>query len=135
MGKNNVHFVRIGSILSNSSGNPHIARKHMDKQFNLEPPKLRVYQLTTHLVANILPPISSALRDLGVNFDKCIYLEVPYWRVQIAQVLKDCAVVHKINIKIQRIMLLREISEERLLLIHIKNTKKDLKYLPIFFIN
>ena len=113
VGKNNIHFVRIGFIPSNSSQNPHIPRKHMDKQFNLEPPKLRLYQLTKHLAANILPHISSALRDLGVIFDKYIYLEVPYWRVQIVQVLKICAVIHKMNSKIQIIMLLREISEER----------------------
>ena len=45
VGKNNVHFVRIGSISRNSYGNPHMTRKHMDKQFNLEPPKLLMYQL------------------------------------------------------------------------------------------
>ena len=41
--KKNVHFFRIGYIPSTSSGNPHIARQHMDIQFNLEPPKLWLY--------------------------------------------------------------------------------------------
>ena len=44
----------------------------MDKQFNLEPPKLRLYQLTKIIAAKIAPHISSALRDLGVIFDKSV---------------------------------------------------------------
>ena len=35
VGKKNAHFFRIGYIPSTSSGNPHIARQQMDKQFNL----------------------------------------------------------------------------------------------------
>ena len=49
----------------------------MDKQFNLEPPNLRLYQLTKTLAANILPRISSELRDLGVIFDKFILYRSP----------------------------------------------------------
>ena len=68
----NVHFVHIESIPSTSYGNPHIARQQLDKQFNLEPPKLRLYQLTINIAANTSPCISSALRDLAVIFDKSI---------------------------------------------------------------
>ena len=38
----------------------------------MEPPKLQLYQLTKNLAANIAPHISSALRDLGVIYDKSI---------------------------------------------------------------
>ena len=44
----------------------------MNKDLNLEPPKLRLYQLPKHLAAEIAPHISSALRDLSVIFDKSI---------------------------------------------------------------
>ena len=33
--KKNVHFFHIGYIPITSSGNPHIARKQLDKDFNL----------------------------------------------------------------------------------------------------
>ena len=69
MGKLNVHFFRIGSIPSTSYGNLHIPRQHLDKEFNVEPPKLRLYQSTKTFAAKIAPHISSALRDLGVVFD------------------------------------------------------------------
>ena len=72
VGKKNAHFVYIGSIPSNSSVNHHTARKYLDKKFNLEPPKLRLYQLTENLAANIVPHISYDLIDLGVIFDKYI---------------------------------------------------------------
>ena len=38
----------------------------------MEPPKLHLYQLTKNIAAKILPHVSSALRDLGVIFDKHI---------------------------------------------------------------
>ena len=44
----------------------------MDKKINLEPPKLRLYQLTKNLASKIASHISSDLRDLGVIFDKPI---------------------------------------------------------------
>ena len=72
VGKRNVHFFRIRSIPSTLSGNPLISRQHLGKQFNLEPPKLQLYQLTKNPDANIAPHIYSALRDLGVIFDKSI---------------------------------------------------------------
>ena len=40
--KKNVCFVRIGCITSILSENPRIARQHLNKPFNLEPPKLRL---------------------------------------------------------------------------------------------
>ena len=72
VGKNNVHFIRIGSIPRHSSGNHHIARQKLYKQLNLEPPKLRLYQLTKHISDKIAPHIFSALRNLGVISDKFI---------------------------------------------------------------
>ena len=68
VGKLKVHFFRIGSIPSTSSVNTHMGYK----QFNLEPPKLRLYQLTKNLAVKILPHVSYALRYLGVIFDKYI---------------------------------------------------------------
>ena len=44
----------------------------MDKKFNLEPPKLRLYQLTKKLAAKIAPHVYSDLRVLGVIFDTSI---------------------------------------------------------------
>ena len=76
-GKLNVHFFSIWSIPSTSSGNIHISRHHLDKQFNLEPPNLRLYQLTKNLAAKVAPHISSAWRDLGVIFDKSILSRSP----------------------------------------------------------
>ena len=49
----------------------------MDKGFNFEPPKLRLYQLTKNIAANIAPHIPSAFRDLGVIFDKSILYIIP----------------------------------------------------------
>ena len=61
----------------------------MDKQFNLEPPKLHLCQLTKSLAAKIAPRVSSALRDLGVIFDKS---------------MQTHAMVHKITRKTHKIM-------------------------------
>ena len=72
MGKNYLCFVRIGPIPSASPGNNDTERQQLDKEFNLEPPKLRLYELTKKLAAKIAPHISSSLRDLGVIFDKSI---------------------------------------------------------------
>ena len=41
------------------------------------PPKLRLYHLTKNLAAKIAPHIYSALRDLGVIFDKYILSIIP----------------------------------------------------------
>ena len=49
----------------------------MDKQFNLEPPKLRLYQLIKNIAAEIVPHIYSALIDLGVICDKSILYSSP----------------------------------------------------------
>ena len=49
----------------------------MDKHFNLEPPMLRLYQLTKNIAAKIESHISSALRYLGAIFDKCILSRSP----------------------------------------------------------
>ena len=70
--KNNVHVVHIGSIPITSYVNPYISRKHPDKQFNLEPPKLRMYQVTKKVASKIAPHIYSDLRYLGVIFDKAV---------------------------------------------------------------
>ena len=72
VGKKNVHFPHIGYISITSYVNNHISRHHLEKKFNLEPPKLRLYQLTKKLAAKIAPHISSAMRGLGVVFDKSI---------------------------------------------------------------
>ena len=44
----------------------------MDKDFNLKLPTLRLYHLTKNIAAEIAPHISSALRDLGVIFEKSL---------------------------------------------------------------
>ena len=77
VGKNNVQFLCIGYIPSTSSGNTHISRHHLDKQFNLEPKKLQLCQPTKKLAAKIAPHISSALRYLGVIFDEYILSRRP----------------------------------------------------------
>ena len=77
VGKKNVHFFRIGYIPRPSYGNPPIERQSMDKQFDLEPTKLWLYQLTKKLAADIAPHISSALRDLGLFFDRSILYRSP----------------------------------------------------------
>ena len=46
--------------------------QQLDKQYNLEPPTLRLYQLPKTLDAKIALHISSALRYLGVIFDKSV---------------------------------------------------------------
>ena len=46
MGQNNIDFVCIGYTPSSPSVNLHIPRHQLDKEFNLEPPKLGLYQLT-----------------------------------------------------------------------------------------
>ena len=72
MGKKDLHFFHIWSIPSTSSGNSYISRQQLDKQFNLEPQNIYLYQLTKHFADNIVPRISYALRDLGGNFDEYI---------------------------------------------------------------
>ena len=49
----------------------------MDKEINLEPSNIRLYQLTKIISAEILSHISSNLRDLGVIFDKYISSNSP----------------------------------------------------------
>ena len=49
----------------------------MDKQSNLEQPKLQLYQLTKNIAAKIGPRISFALRVLGMIFDKSISSRSP----------------------------------------------------------
>ena len=44
----------------------------MVKDFNMEPPKLRLCELTKLISDYIAPHISFALRDLGVIFGKYI---------------------------------------------------------------
>ena len=73
----NVQFSHFGYIPSTSSGNPHIARQHLDKYFNLEPQNLFLYQLTKNLAGKIALHIYSVLRDLGVIFDKYILSRSP----------------------------------------------------------
>ena len=72
VGKNNAHFVRIGYTPRPSCVNLPISRHQLEKGLNLELPKLRLYQLTKNLAAEIAPHISSAFRDLGVIFEKSI---------------------------------------------------------------
>ena len=85
----------------------------MEKQFSFEPMKLRLYQLRRNIAAKIAPHTSSALRDLGVIFDKSILsrssILVGEGRVATEEFYHGT----KINRKTHRIMLLRDISEER----------------------
>ena len=67
----------IGYIPSTSYGNTYVARHHLDKHMNFKPPKLRLYQLTQNINANIAPHIFSDLRDLGMNFYKSIFSRSP----------------------------------------------------------
>ena len=46
VGEKNLYFVHIGSTPSSSSVRPHISRHYLYKEFNLEPPKLCLYQQT-----------------------------------------------------------------------------------------
>ena len=71
-GKRTSIFSSIGYLPINSFVNAHIARQQLDKQFNLESPNLRLYQRKKTIADKIVPHISSALRDLGVIFDKYI---------------------------------------------------------------
>ena len=58
-----------------------------------------------------LMPTSSDGTETSYYYIKIAHL--PYWQVQIVQVLQTHAMLHKTNRKIHIIMLLREISEER----------------------
>ena len=87
MVKKNVFFVPIGSTIIPSSGQLHISRYHLDKGFNLELPKLLLYQLTKIIDAEITPHISSSLKDLGAIFENLFYLVVPNWQIQTLKVI------------------------------------------------
>ena len=67
-----MYIFHIGSILSPSSGNPNVSRQQLENSLDLEPQKLRMYQLTIPLAADITLHVSSLLRDLGMIFEKCI---------------------------------------------------------------
>ena len=67
VGKMNICFVRIGSIPSTSSGNPHIVA---GQRVEFGTTKDTSVQTNKNLAAEIVPHISSALIDLGVIFDK-----------------------------------------------------------------
>ena len=67
VGKKNVYFSHIGSIPNTSSGNPHISRQQLDKEYNLEPPKLRLYKITKSIASKIAPHICSVLRDIQLG--------------------------------------------------------------------
>ena len=77
MGKKNLCFFRICFTPIISSGKIHISRHHLDKYFNLELPKLRMYQVTKTLAADIAPHISYALRYLIVVFEKYLLYSSP----------------------------------------------------------
>ena len=49
----------------------------MYKKYNLEPPKLRLYQLTQNIATKIAPHIFSAMMDLGMIFHKYIWSRSP----------------------------------------------------------
>ena len=49
----------------------------MDRDFNLEPKKLRLYQIKKYIAAKIAPHIYSALRDLGVIFENIYLSSIP----------------------------------------------------------
>ena len=87
VGKKNIYFVSVGSTPIPSYGQIYISRHRLDKEFNLELPKLRLYQLTKSLATDVAPHISSALRYLGVIFENIFYLVVPNWWMQILRVL------------------------------------------------
>ena len=65
--KKNVYFPPIGSLPNPSPVQSHLSMYHVDKELNLELPKLRLYQ-PKNIAAEILPRIYSALIDLGVVF-------------------------------------------------------------------
>ena len=78
-------FFRFGYIPRPSSVQLHISSHHLDKELNLEPPKLHLYHLTNNLAAYIAPQIYSALRYLGVIFENTFYLVVPNLWMQTLQ--------------------------------------------------
>ena len=49
VGKKNIYIVHVGYIPSPSSVKIHIARHHIEKEFNLQPQKICLYQLTKTL--------------------------------------------------------------------------------------
>ena len=53
VGKNNLHFVYIGSIQITLYGNPHISSQQLHRHFNLEPPKLPLQKLTKNTADKI----------------------------------------------------------------------------------
>ena len=65
-------FFHIGSISSPSFVKIHTVRHNLDKVYNLEPPKVRLYQPTKNHAAEIAPRISLALIYLGVIFEHFI---------------------------------------------------------------
>ena len=54
-----------------------MARQQLEEYFNLEPPKFGLYQLTRTFSSDIASPVSSALRDLIVIFEKSILYSSP----------------------------------------------------------
>ena len=72
MEKKDVYCYQIGSITFPLSGKSHIARQNRYKDLILEPSKIRLYQLTKNITAEIAPHISSALIYLGVVFYRYI---------------------------------------------------------------
>ena len=76
---NNVYFVHIGSIPSPSSVQIHIEILHLKKYFNLEPPKLLLYQHTINNSSGTMTHVSSSLRSLGVIYINFFSLVVSNW--------------------------------------------------------
>ena len=63
-------FFHIGYTTIPSSVQLQISRQQLDKEFNLEPPKLRLYQIIKNPVAKIVPHIYSSLGYLSVIIEK-----------------------------------------------------------------
>ena len=95
VGKKNVYFVHIGSIPSPSSVQIHIEILHMKKYFNLEPPKLLLYQHTINNSSGTMTHVSSSLRSLGVIYINFFSLVVSNWQIWTLTVLLTCAVGNK----------------------------------------
>ena len=74
------YFFFIGSTPSPSSRQLHISSNQLNKELNLDPPKLRLYQLAKRISAEIAADISSALRDLSVIIKKSILCCSPKFR-------------------------------------------------------
>ena len=70
-------FFCIGYIPSSSSIHPHLESYHLDKEYYSETPNLHLYQLTKNIAADIVPHISSVLRDLSVIFEQSILSSSP----------------------------------------------------------